>query len=101
MSLLNPIKSQWREIGEQLEVPHGELQSIQHNVAYDDTRRLSEVFRLWIDRTTEVSWRTILDVVRDPPVDNKRLEEEIRQFISRPDIQHIYLSTNGKTTNHS
>ena len=98
ISQLNPIKSQWYSIGEQLEIDNGSLKSIEYNTRYNDTMRLSEVFQVWIDGiTTEVSWRVILDVIRNPPIENKRLELEIRKFLSRPDIQRIYLSPQNET----
>ena len=98
MTELSSIKFQWKLIGEQLEVHNGTLKSIEYNTRYNDTMRLSEVFQVWIDgRTTEVSWRVILDVIRNPPIENKRLELEIRKFLSRPDIQCIYLSPQNET----
>ena len=102
LSQLNPIKSQWYSIGEQLEVQNGPLKSIKYDPTYNDTMRLSEVFQVWIDgRTTEVSWRVILDVIRNPPLSNKKLFDEVQKFLSCPDIQRLYLSpqneTNGKT----
>ena len=98
MSQLNPIKSQWYSIGEQLEVDNGSLKSIEYNTRYNDTMRLSEVFQVWIDgRTTEVSWRVILDVVRNPPLSNKRLFDEIQNFLSHPNIQRLYLSPQNET----
>ena len=64
--------------------------------------RLSEVFQKWSDvRTIEVSWRVILDVIRNPPIENKRLELEIRKFLSRPDIQCIYLSTDNGSSKYT
>ena len=98
ISQLNPIKSQWYSIGNQLEVQDGSLKSIKYDPTYNDTDRLSEVFQVWIDgRTTEVSWRVILDVIRNPPIENKRLELEIRKFLSRPDIQCLYLSPQNES----
>ena len=98
ISQLNPIKSQWYSIGDQLEVQDGPLKSIKYDETYNDTMRLSEVFQVWIDgRTTEVSWRVILDVIRNPPIENKRLELEIRKFLSRPDIQRLYLLPQNET----
>ena len=101
MTELSSIKFQWKLIGEQLEVDNGSLKSIEYNTRYNDTMRLSEVFQVWIDgRTTEVSWRVILDVIRNPPIENKRLELEIRKFLSRPDIQCIYLSTDNRSSKY-
>ena len=102
ISQLNPIKSQWYSIGEQLEVQDGPLKSIKYDETYNDTMRLSEVFQKWSDvRTNEVSWRVILDVIRNPPIENRRLELEIRKFLLRPDIQCIYLSTDNGSSKYT
>ena len=93
ISQLNPIKFEWKLIGEQLEVDNGSLKAIEYNTMYNDTMRLSEVFQVWIDvRTVEVSWRVILDVIRNPPIENKKLFVQLQMFLSRPDIQTLYLS---------
>ena len=92
MSELNPIRYQWRAIGEQLELyDDGVLQSIEYNASYNDTMRLAEVFQHWIYRqTTEVLWRVILAVISDPPIDDKRRFKDLKKFLSRPDIQQAY-----------
>ena len=95
-SELNSIKYQWQTIGVQLEVESGSLKSIEYDERYTDIMRLSEVFQNWIDgRPSEVSWRKILDVIKNPPISNKRLLEDLQKFLSRQDIQSSYLSPNG------
>ena len=84
----------WDTIGEQLAVRYGDIKSAEYNVAYDNTKKLSEVLQVWIDkRTCEVSWRTIITIIDDPPVENKRVGDEICEFLARSDIQVEYLST--------
>ena len=95
MMLLYPIKSKWHTIGEQLEVPYGDIISAE---AYEDTRRLSEVLQVWIDKKTcLVCWQTIITVVEEPPVENKVVADDIYQFLTRPDIQNEYLSSHHHT----
>ena len=92
MTLLHKIKYMWNTIGEQLEVRYGDIKSAEYNVAYSDTTKLSEVLQVWIDkRTCEVSWRMIITVVKEPPVENKVVAETINQFLTRPDIRNEYL----------
>ena len=94
MVLLHPIKYMWDIVGEQLAVSYGDIKSAEYNVAYDHTRKLSEVLQVWLDkRTREVSWRTIITVVKKPPVEAKVVANEIYQFLLRPDIQNEYLSS--------
>ena len=45
----------------------------------------------------EVSWRVILDVIRNRPLSNKKLFDEVQKFLSRPDIQSLYLSPQNET----
>ena len=98
MTLLHPIKYMWNIIGEQLRLPYGDIRSVEYNEAYGDTRKLSEVLQVWIDeRTCEVSWRKIITVVEEPPIDNKIVADDIYQFLSRPDIQNEYLSPYHQT----
>ena len=84
----------WNVIGEQLAVRYGDMKSVECNVAYDDTRKLSEVLQVWIDkRTSEVSWKKIIAVVKDPPVQNKQVAEKIFHFLNSPGIKNEYLSS--------
>ena len=56
------------------------------------TTKLSEVLQVWIDkRTCEVTWRMIITVVKEPPVEKKVVAEKIYQFLARPDIRNEYL----------
>ena len=94
MTLLHDIKYMWNIIGEQLEVHCSDIKSAEYNVTYDDTRKLSEVLQVWIDkRTCEVSWRMIITVVKEPPVEHKVVAEKIYQFLARSDIRNEYLSS--------
>ena len=84
----------WNTIGEQLEVRYGDIKSAEYNVAYDDTTKLSEVLQVWIDkRTCEVSWKKIITVVKEQPVEHKVVADEMYKFLERPDIRNEYLSS--------
>ena len=99
--LLHPIKYLWNVIGEQLDVDYGVIKSTQFNVQYTDTIKLSEVLQVWRDKkTSEVSWEKIISVVEDCPVENKRVADEIREFLARSEIRNEYLSSDqpGKIT---
>ena len=93
MSLLHPIKYKWNIIGEQLSVQYGEIMSVEYNATYNDTMKLSKVLQVWINkRSCPVTWRVILDIIEKPPVDNVKVANEIRQFLTQPDIYHQYCS---------
>ena len=90
MTLLHPIKYQWYIIGVQLEVSHGDVESI-HNEANDDSVKLAKVLQKWIDKNQQVCWRKIISVVEEAPIENQNVANEIYEFLSRPDIQNEYL----------
>ena len=95
MTLLNQIKFKWNAIGEQLRVEYGVRMSIMStgcNVEYDDTRKLSEVLQVWMDRKTcEVSWEMIITVIDDPPVEEKEVANQICDFLASDKIRNEYL----------
>ena len=94
MRLLHEIKYMWNIIGEQLQVHYCDIKSAEYNVAYDNTTKLSEVLQVWIDRRMcEVSWRMIITVVKEPPVEHKNVAENIFHFLRRPEIRSEYLSS--------
>ena len=76
---LNPLKSMWKEIGEQLDVEDGELKAIEKT--YNDTNRLSEVLQLWINDNRDVTWRRILKVIRNKPIGNNKLADDIEKYL--------------------
>ena len=94
MTLLHKIKYMWDIIGGQLAVSHNVIMSAQNSAPYNDTTKLSEVLQVWIDeRTCEVSWRKIITVVEEPPVEHKDVAENIFHFLQRPEIRSEYLSS--------
>ena len=93
MTLLHEIKSRWNTIGEQLEVCYDDIECVERNVVYENTTKLSKVLQVWIDkRTCEVSWRMIITVVKEPPIEHKVVVEKIYKFLARPEIRNEYLS---------
>ena len=100
MQLLNPVLNMWNIIGEQLEVPYGDIQCIYEE--HNHTTKLSKVLQVWIDKNNKrhpVCWKTIITVVEKPPVENKNVARGIYQFLTRPDIQNEYLSPHHQTGN--
>ena len=98
MMLLHPIKYMWNTFGEQLEVPHGDIKSAEYNEAYGDTTKFSEVLQVWMNKKTRLVCRqTIISVVKEPPVENKIVADNIYQFLTKPDIQNEYLSSHHQT----
>ena len=94
LSLLNPIEYMWDIIAELLGVKYGKVKSSQQEETHN-TRRLSDVLQSWIDsKSSEVSWKMVITVVENPPVENKVVAETIINFLSRPDTHSRYCSFN-------
>ena len=72
-----------------MEIEYGHLQSIQQNQRYDDSSRLSDVLQLWIDSDKDVTWKKIISVIADPPVNNKRLANEIEQSVLTQEDEYV------------
>ena len=92
--VLDPVKYEWRSIGEQLDVGYCDIKSEEYCVSHDNTARLSEVLQLWINqRKREVSWKTIITVIKDPPLNNVNVANEICRFLNdcNPGQQGINL----------
>ena len=90
MSVLSEVAFDWSNIGESLEVPSGELQSIQHTTQ-PDISKLSETLQKWIDmRTCPVTWETLLQVLETPPVNKPRIAITIREYLARDDVYTKY-----------
>ena len=86
LRLLKPISYQWIEIGESLGIPYYVLKGLQSFPSPDDNK-LNEMLQEWIDsKYTPVTWQTIIDVVSNPPVENKALAYEICRFLSELDV---------------
>ena len=98
-SQLHPIKCDWRSVGVQLNISDSSLKSFEYETRYNDTMRLANVLQEWINcRSTKVSWKTILDVIKDPPISNLKLLESLQKFLLRHDIQCSYLSPDANNS---
>ena len=65
----------------QLCVGYGDIQSEGHSVSHDNKAKLSEVLQLWINqRKREVSWKTIITVIANQPLNNINVANKICCF---------------------
>ena len=82
MNVLDPVKHEWRSIGEQLCVGYGDIKSEDHSVSHDNKAKLSEVLQLWLNqRKCEVSWNTIITVIANKPLNNINVANDICRFL--------------------
>ena len=97
--VLGPIKHKWREIGEALEIPDGRIQSIDHDPHYNDSNKLSEVLQTWIDtQPSDVTWRNLIDVITEYPVNESVLAKTILDFLANPKITPDTTDSSCPTT---
>ena len=82
MMVLDCINYEWRSIGEQLYIEYNDLESLERSASYNNTTRLSKVLQLWINqRKREVSWDTIITIIKNPPLNNVNVANGICRFL--------------------
>lgn len=76
------IPAKWRDVGIQLGLASGTLDSIQHENSgkpQENQRSFEYVFYIWKQRVTRpYIWKTIVDVLRTPSVGENRLADELQ-----------------------
>ena len=80
---LAPIDTSWRSIGNGLGVEYNVLQGLAESNMSNQTR-LDLVLQKWIEldgQDSPVTWKTIIDVVNGPLVQNKALAKEMYQYL--------------------
>ena len=71
-------------LGEALEVPVDTLQSVRQNYGADSDRvKLSMVIDHWLKEPT-ADWATLIKAVEGPLVTQKRVADNIREFLVHP-----------------
>ena len=84
LMLLCPIKYEWPIIGEQLGVAYDTIKSEDHNVAHDDVQRLNQILEYWINqKTSVVSWESILSIIVEPPIKEYDIVMNICDFLTK------------------
>ena len=80
VKLLHPVRYKWENIGEQLCIESGDLECIRQKVHFKEP--LSEILNLWkTQKKCEVSWKKIIDVIKNTPVGNVTVANDICQFL--------------------
>lgn len=63
MRELRPIAARWEDIGIELEVDDGQLQSIKLNNAHDSSGCLREMLRKWLAQGHDPSWAAVAEAI--------------------------------------
>ena len=82
LELLADVNYMWYEIGTMLRVPSSELESLrQKNIR--DSNKMKDVLQCWINqRTTKVSWDTIIATMKSKTVGKDHVAKEIKKYVS-------------------
>ena len=91
IQLLADVAYQWREIGESLEVQYGHLMSIQYS-NQSNIQSLYQVIQIWLDQSDNPTWTKLILAFEEPPLQNRRMANTIREYLSRPDVYEKYVS---------
>ena len=90
MSVLSEIRSEWATIGTSLNVPD---QGLLH-LNISDSGKLNATLQVWIDgdgKYSPVSWKTILDAIGGPILNNERVSVRIRNYLCKDEIYFKYM----------
>ena len=90
MMVLAEIQSQWSTLGTALNVPEEMLPVNQQSVP--DNVKLKATLQAWIDtRSSPVTWKTVMEAVKSPIINNRRVGDEIRKYLCQDQIFHKYI----------
>ena len=98
MRLLHKLRFKWDEIGRQLDINQYEIENAKRESGlFENTDKLSYILRKWNDqRPCPVCWKKIMSVIEDPPIEDKTVAHEMREFLTREEIQDEYISPDYK-----
>ena len=80
---LAPIDTSWRQIGYGFRISHNVLQGLAESNMSNKTR-LDHVIQKWIEmdgKETPVTWKTVINIVEGPLVNNIAHANVIRNFL--------------------
>ena len=89
MNFLVYISHKWKDIGVVLSVPYYVLEGLQ---CTNDPNiiKLSDVIEYWLNQSENASWALLFEMLDGPIVDERKVGDDIRQFLSDPIIHDIY-----------
>ena len=93
---LVPISAKWRELGMSLRISPNYLDELAQSYE-NDKIRLEHVLQKWLDLDCQqslVNWKTILDVVSGPLIENKALAKKLYEDLKQKDSKQQSTTTN-------
>ena len=86
-SALFPVRAKWRNIGIELDIDSGTLDSIDSSYHYDHNECLTRMLEHWLKQIEQVSppsWDVLADTLESSPIGERQLAEQIRQKYCAP-----------------
>lgn len=80
MQVLNKLKSKWKEIGIAFKITRDNRDSIDQKRYQSATCHLNDIITLWLDNCLKASWLTVIDAIKNDPVNNPVVAMEIKEF---------------------
>ena len=94
MTVLVEIQSRWSTLGTALNVPEEMLPVTLQGVPNDV--KLKATLQAWIDtRSSPVNWKTVIDAVGGPIINNERVARVIIRYLTEDGIFHKYNNKKG------
>ena len=92
LNLLMPIKDKLYTIGVSLEVDIGELNCLKSRNNSAEMNLLTVIVKCLERMSNEATWKVLLEEVEGPIVKNRKINNEIRAFLRKPDIYTKYIN---------
>ena len=78
INILNSVKHRWKDIGAMLRIAPPELEAITHDY-HNSSEQLFAMVRIWLTSDDNPTWPGIVEALRTPHVNERRLSEQVRE----------------------
>ena len=83
MESLAEIEHLWQKIGRALRVKDHIIEGLHTDGTRDDQSKLSKVLQEWKDsKCSDVTWANVIDALERPIVNNRRIADNVRKYLS-------------------
>lgn len=81
------VQTKWCEIGVQFGIEYYRLKAIKQESSGSELHMLSEVIDMWLRGNTQVpvSWESVVEALKSPPVGEKGLADQLHKKYCQPD----------------
>ena len=91
LELLAEIEHLWQKIGRALHVKNNFIEGLHTDCTRDNQSKLSKILQEWKDsKCSDVTWGNVIDALGRPIVNNKRIADNVRNYLSDPEVYSKY-----------